>query len=70
MGDTYDTAAEAEADRDQQRSLLAALNAWHRALRKDECNAWCISGKGHNRVYTWGDGKIWVLYVWCRSPLH
>jgi hypothetical protein len=44
MGDTYDSAAEAEADRAQQKDLLTALNAWDRALRRDECGAWCIHG--------------------------
>ena len=68
MGDTYDTLAEAETDR-EQRSLLTALNAWDRALRRDECSAWCITGK-HGRIYTWGDAKTWVLWVGCRSGLH
>jgi len=67
--DTYDSGAEAEADRAQQKALLAALRAWHRALRRDECGAWCISGK-HGRVYTWGDAKTWLLWVGCRSPMH
>jgi hypothetical protein len=39
-GVTYDTLAEAEADREQQRSLLTALNGWDRALRRDACGAW------------------------------
>jgi hypothetical protein len=45
MGDTYDSAAEAEADRAQQLALLAALNATERALRRDECGAWRINGR-------------------------
>lgn len=64
--DTYDSGADAETDRTQQKSLLAALGAWDRALRRDECGAWCINGK-HGRVYTWGDGKTWELYVACQS---
>ena len=64
--DTYDSGAEAEADRTQQKALLAALGAWDRALRRDECGAWCISGN-HGRVYTWGDGKTWVMHVTCQS---
>lgn len=60
--DTYDSGADAEADRTQQKTLLAALGAWDRALRRDECGAWCISGN-HGRIYTWGDAKTWVLYV-------
>jgi hypothetical protein len=69
MPDTYDTAAEAEADRAQQLALLSALDATSRALRRDECGAWCISGERGN-ILTWGDGKTWVLYVRCRSARH
>lgn len=69
MNDTYETAAEAEVDRAQQRDLIRALNAWCRALRRDECGAWCISGK-HGSVHTWGDGRTWVIYVGCRSTMH
>src|SRR5262245_42550410 len=64
--DTYDSGAEAEADRTQQKALLAALGVWDRALRRDECGAWCISGN-HGRAYTWGDGKTWVMHVTCQS---
>ena len=35
--------AEAEADRKQQREL-GALGAWGRALQRDVCGAWTISG--------------------------
>jgi hypothetical protein len=63
---TYDSAEDAEADKAQQQSLLTALNGWDRALRRDECSAWCIYGK-HGRIYTWGDGSTWVLSVRCRS---
>src|SRR5262245_22994897 len=69
MCDTYETAAEAEADRAQQRALLAALNGWGRALRRDECGAWCIKGKCGS-IHTWGDGATWVLYVACQSTRH
>src|SRR5262249_29053766 len=69
MGDTYDSAAEATADRDQQRALLGALGTWDRALRKDECGAWTISGT-RGTVHTWGDNRTWVLFVACRSALH
>jgi len=69
MGDTYDSRAEAQADREQLENLLVALGAWDRALRRDECGAWCISGKT-GRVYTWGDGRTWMLFVACRSALH
>ena len=69
MADTYDTAAEAEADRAQQKALLTALNGWDRALRRDECGAWCISGKAGS-IHTWGDGKTWMLFVACHSARH
>jgi hypothetical protein len=69
MGYTYDSAADAEADRDQQKSLLAALGAWDRALRRDECGAWRINGE-HGYIYTWGDGKSWYVGVGCRSERH
>jgi hypothetical protein len=69
MGDTYDSAADAEADREQQRQLLAALNAWDRALRRDECGAWTIQGT-RGTIHTYGDGKSWIMYVACRSDRH
>ena len=40
-GDTYDSGEEGEADRN---SLLVPLNASDRALRRDECGAWPITG--------------------------
>jgi hypothetical protein len=69
MGDTYESAAEGEADRTQQKALLTALGAWDRALRRDECGAWCIGGKTGS-IHTWGDDRSWVLFVACRSARH
>src|SRR5262245_32650567 len=69
MPDTYDTAFEAESDRAQQKVLLAALNGCDRALRRDECGAWRISGS-RGSIHTWGDAKSWVLYVTCHSGQH
>jgi hypothetical protein len=47
-------------------ALLSALNAQDRALRRDECGDWRIGGtSGH--LYTWGDGKTWLLFVACHS---
>lgn len=66
MVNTYDNLAEAEADRAQQKLLLSALNATERALRRDECGAWAISGE-RGSVHTWGDAKTWALYVRCHS---
>lgn len=52
--------------RDQMLALLSALNAQDRALRRDGCGDWRIRGtSGH--VYTWGDGKTWLLFLACRS---
>ena len=60
--DTYRSKADGDADRGQQQQLLTALNAWERALRRDECGAWTISGR-HGSIHTWGDGKRWVAYA-------
>jgi hypothetical protein len=60
---------DADVDRVQQKGLLAALNVWGRALRRDECGAWCILGK-RGSIHTWGDGKTWVLFVTARSHRH
>src|SRR5215831_7583254 len=61
MGNTYDSAPEAEADRAQQRELLTALGAWDRALRRDKCGAWAIiSSRG--TIHTFGDGQTWLLF--------
>jgi hypothetical protein len=70
MGDlTYDDAADVEADKAQQRALLEALGAWDRALRRDECGAWTITGT-RGTIHTYGDGKTWIMYVSCRSNRH
>ena len=66
--DTYRTAREAELDHLQQFELLTALGCWTRALRRDECGAWTIQGE-NGCIWTWGDGKSWVLYVGCTSPM-
>jgi hypothetical protein len=67
MRDTYSNAG--DADREQQKALLAALGAWDRALRRDECGAWTIIGT-RGTIHSWGDGKSWVLFIGCRSALH
>ena len=69
MGNTYDTSADADADRAQLQQLLRALDAWDRALRRDECAAWCIAGT-RGSIHTWGDGKTWLMWVPCRSARH
>jgi hypothetical protein len=51
--------------RAQQQRLLAALNAWSCALRRDECGDWCINCE-HGHVYAAGNG--WLFYVATRSP--
>jgi hypothetical protein len=66
---SYKTRTEADADRAAEVTLLNALNAWERALRRDECGAWRVNGeRGH--VYTWSDGKSWLLYIQADSPRH
>jgi hypothetical protein len=66
---SYKSRVEADADRTTQIMLLNALCAWEHALRRDECGAWRINGKrGH--IYTWGDGKSWLLYIQADSPRH
>jgi hypothetical protein len=69
MGDIYDSPAEAAADRALQEKLFSALGAWRRAMHRDACNAWCISG-ANGCIYTWGDGKTWVMFIRCRSLRH
>jgi hypothetical protein len=69
MGDTYDSAAEAEADREQQKALHSALGVWDRALQWDACNAWVIVGK-RGSIHSWGNSKSWALYVSCNSGQH
>jgi len=66
---TYESAAEAEADKAQQRSLLEALGAGDRALRRDVCGAWTIQGT-RGTIHTYGDGRSWIMYVACRSDRH
>ena len=66
---TYDSASEAEADRAQLRELLAALGAWDRSLRRDECGAWAIIGS-RGTIHTFGDGQTWLVSIACRSPMH
>ena len=51
---TYRNSDDERADKAQQERLLAALDAWDRALRRDENAAWIIRGK-HGTICTWGD---------------
>jgi hypothetical protein len=57
MGYTYDSAAEAEADRDQLKALHSALGVWDRGLQRDDCNAWTIIGK-RGSIHTLGILRI------------
>lgn len=61
--------AESDPDRAQQKRLLAALNAWDGALRRDECGEWRLDGKWGS-IHSWGDGTTWVIYATCRSERH
>jgi hypothetical protein len=58
---TYLTMAEADADKQQLRSMLTALDAAGNQMRLDECRTWTIRGK-RGYVATWGDGKQWFIY--------
>jgi hypothetical protein len=64
---SYATAEEAATDRDMQRSLLAALDASQRSLRRDECGAWRIKGR-HGHIYTWGPSGDWLIHCAPGSP--
>ena len=46
--------------RAQQQRLVAALNVRARALSRDECGDWRISGR-YGHIYV--DGRGWLLYV-------
>jgi hypothetical protein len=52
-----------------QQRPFSPPHAWDRALRRDECGAWCIFGK-RGSIHTWGDGNTWVLFVAARSRRH
>jgi hypothetical protein len=50
--------------RERQLQLVGALDAWSRAIGRDECGDWRINGRsGH--IYA--DDNGWRLYVACRS---
>jgi hypothetical protein len=38
-------------------------------LRRDECGAWTIIGS-RGSIHTFGDGRPWLVFVACRSPVH
>ena len=61
MSFTYSTMAEADADKQQLRSMLTALDAASNQMRLDECRTWTIRGK-RGYVATWGDGARWFIY--------
>ena len=66
VANTYRTAEEGARDKAQLKALLTALNGANYALRLDDCAAWIIGGR-RGRIYTWRDGKDFVLYVRCHS---
>ena len=61
---TYRNSDDERADKAQQERLLAALDAWDRALRRDENAAWIIRGK-HGTIRTLGDPQraAWAVYA-------
>jgi hypothetical protein len=56
---TYSMMAEADADKQQLRSMLTALDAAGSQMRLDECRTWTIRGK-RGYLATWG--KRWFIY--------
>jgi hypothetical protein len=66
---TYPSRAEANKDREQQQSLVSALHIAQHHLHLDESGAWCIHGDT-GKVYTWGDGKSWVVFITTDSGKH
>jgi hypothetical protein len=63
---TYKMAEEGIRDKAQLKAMLTALNGANRALRLDECVAWMINGS-RGDIYTWGDGKDFILVIGCHS---
>jgi len=61
-GLTYKSRDDEQRDKAQLVKLLTALNAWDRALRRDECSLWTIKGK-HGCITTWGDGKTFTVWA-------
>ena len=53
--------AEADADKQQLRSMLTALDAAGNQMRLDECRTWTIRGK-RGYLATWGDGRRWLIF--------
>ncbi len=60
---------QARDDRQQQETLLAALDAAPAQLRRDEAGLWIIAGR-RGTIQTWVDGKTWCVYVIGRSARH
>jgi hypothetical protein len=52
---------EADADKQQLRSMLTALDAAGNQMRLDECRTWTIRGK-RGFLATWGDGQRWLIF--------
>ena len=63
MKNTYRTADEANQDKALLAELLAALNGWPSALRRDDAGLWVLRGRPGCSVSTWGGGKSWQLVV-------
>lgn len=57
---TYRTSAESDSDNSNLLQLLTAINGAKSSLRMDDCRCWHVKGRvGY--LYTWGDGKTWLL---------
>src|SRR5262245_45227448 len=66
--DTYDTTEEAEADRARHQKLLGGARRQERALRRDECGAWRITGS-RGSIHTQADGKTYVHWTYTKRRL-
>jgi hypothetical protein len=66
MPDTYKSQLEADEDRDQLLVLMRALNAAKNSLRRDECRAWIIQGRGPCHIAT--RNASFAIYLQCSSP--
>ncbi len=68
-GLVYANRDQARDDRNQQETLLAALDAASSQLRRNACGLWTIAGR-RGTIQTWGDGETWLVCVIGRSARH
>ena len=66
---SYETFEKAEADRNMLRSLLVALGASQRSLRRDECGAWRVTAQGA-RLHVGTERRLVVFTGSCLFIIH